>query len=208
VFESPRISYESVNVLPPLKLNRAVAAGGNLSTELIPAQCRRMALAVLFFPEGRTLALAEGDPYKIGASRAWHASSRHAAAAYDPAFMVPCGVGLLKSGQLSARSAVATGWLPLLLRSLGSRDDALRCDHGLADLSCVTGMADRMRRSRVPSARFSPPSSMSRYLTQGSTLGQGFDSLWHELGGVSSHSTFKLLGRITSRRESVGTRDS
>jgi hypothetical protein len=94
-----------------------------------------MALSVLFFPEGRTLVLAEEDPYRLGAARAWYASSRHAAAAYDPAFVVPCGTALLRSGQLTARSAVSTGWLFLLLRSLGSRDAALRCDQQPAYLS-------------------------------------------------------------------------
>lgn len=86
-----------------------------------------MALAVTCFPEARTLLLSEADPFQQGASSAWFATTAHALAAYDPAFMVPCALQLLRGGQLTARTAVATGWLPLLLRCLGSRDDDLRC---------------------------------------------------------------------------------
>ena len=85
-----------------------------------------MALAALFFPEARTLALQEGDPFLLGTAASLHAQQAHTCAAYDPAFVVPAAVALLRRGCMTAECAVRTGWVPLLLRCLASRDAALR----------------------------------------------------------------------------------
>ena len=87
---------------------------------------RRMALAALFFPEARTLGLAEDEPFALGSAAHPLAHTAFCHAASDPAFAVPAADELLQRGALTPHAAVQTGWLPLLLRGLSSRDVTLR----------------------------------------------------------------------------------
>lgn len=86
-----------------------------------------MALATVLFPESRTLTADEGDAYLVGTAPVWYAGTPEASAAYDPAYVLPCMVALLRSQALTPARCAAGGWLALALRCLAVADDALRC---------------------------------------------------------------------------------
>lgn len=86
--------------------------------------CRRMALAALHFPEARTLAVSEQDPFHGSAATAQAPCA--SAVAYDPAAVVAAAPAMLRRRWLDATAIVRGGWLPLLMRCLGSADEAIR----------------------------------------------------------------------------------
>jgi hypothetical protein len=89
-----------------------------------------MALSVLYFADGDPVAAVHGTSSAPSAADA--AASR---AAYDVRHVVPCAAALSRAGALSPAVVSASGWLPLLLRSLASRDDAVRCRPLVTSLS-------------------------------------------------------------------------
>jgi hypothetical protein len=108
-----------------------------------------MALTAVFFPESRSLDLSEADPYHCGAATAWYASTALAAAAYDPAYVIPTAAALLAAEMVTAADILAAGWLPLLLRSLAAQDCPLRC--GLHPVhTSFRGSYLAILRSRLP----------------------------------------------------------
>lgn len=105
--------------------------------------CRRMALAALYFPEARTQAVSEQDPYR--GSPAIMQAAPAASAGYDPATVVPAAAAMLRRGWLDVSGIVCGGWLPLLLRCLGCADEALRCASG----RCMHEVHARARAWRI-----------------------------------------------------------
>lgn len=69
----------------------------------------------------------EGDAYLIGTAPAWYSGTAEASAAYDPAYVLPCMLALLRSGALTPALCASGGWLALALRCLAADDDDLRC---------------------------------------------------------------------------------
>ncbi|KAG2499734.1 hypothetical protein HYH03_002667 [Edaphochlamys debaryana] len=94
-----------------------------------PPDPRTMAVATVCFPACRTLAADEDDPWVsggAGASRQVAAGAATAAAAADPAWVLPFAVAGLRDGTATAGDLSQWGVLPLCLRCLGSADVGLR----------------------------------------------------------------------------------
>eukprot|EP00887_Chlorella_sp_A99_P003671 scaffold7.g3671.t1 len=94
----------------------------------LPLDPARSALVVAHFPEWRSLLGNDGSSTSAagGTGAGGPPPLPHSAAGYDPAFLLPFCLSVLRGGLLGPRAFAAAGLLSVCLRALAAEDAALR----------------------------------------------------------------------------------
>ncbi|GAQ89059.1 hypothetical protein KFL_004830100 [Klebsormidium nitens] len=91
-----------------------------------PLDPRRCGLAVLYFPVRRSLYPAQPDEGTRNKGAAVDPEEELRSAAYDPSFLLPFAVHVLKTSAMEARDFARSGLLQLALASLAAADEGMR----------------------------------------------------------------------------------